>query len=254
MLRWPINTRAALQDGLYRYDAIARLRDVAAASQPCGRARSASRRATTCTRRPLPPARPAGHGAAAVARPRVLLIDEIDKSDIDLPNDLLHVFEEGEFEIPELARLLPKRDDIRDTEQVVEVFVQTEDEQMRAIPNGVVRCSRFPVVVLTSNGERDFPPAFLRRCLRLEMRPPDKRELEVIVKNHLGDDLFAKAEQQINGYIADFVVDRDQRKKGNLATDQLLNLVYMTTRDLVDDQLDLPEDVREKLKQELPVH
>lgn len=38
-------------------------------------------------------------------KPRVLLIDEIDKSDIDLPNDLLHIFEEGEFEIPELVRI-----------------------------------------------------------------------------------------------------------------------------------------------------
>jgi hypothetical protein len=73
----------------------------------------------------------------------------------------------------------------------------------------------------------------------------------VIVKNHLGDDLFAKAEKQIKAYITDFVLDRDQRKKGDLATDQLLNLVYMTTRDLVDDQLNLPADVRTKLQQEL---
>ena len=64
--------------------------------------------------------------------------------------------------------------------------------------------------------------------------------------------IFAKAEQQESTATSPILWSTaTNAEKGDLATDQLLNLVYMTTRDLVDDQLDLPEDVREKLKQEL---
>ena len=106
---------------------------------------------------------PLGTALLPTRRPRALLIDEIDKADIDLPNDLLNVFERGEFEIPELARLGGSHD-IREAPPGTERF---------AIRDGYVRCAQFPFVVLTSNGERDFPAAFLRRCIRLRMPPPD---------------------------------------------------------------------------------
>jgi MoxR-like ATPase len=97
LLTWPINTRTTLTDGLYRYDAIARLQD---ASLPrAAGARDAPEIARYLRLGPL------GEALLPTARPRVLLIDEIDKSDVDLPNDLLHVLEEGRFEIPELTRL-----------------------------------------------------------------------------------------------------------------------------------------------------
>lgn len=86
-------------------------------------------------------------------RPRVLLIDELDKSDIDLPNDLLHVFEEGEFPIPELQRLTD-----RDRVELTEPGDAGSTRRV-AIDQGVVRCREFPIVVMTSNDERDFPPA-----------------------------------------------------------------------------------------------
>ena len=100
VLHWPITSRTTLRDGLYQYDPLTRLY---AAGRTAPRPDRAARR--TGGHRPLHPPRPARHRAAALRPPRVLLIDEIDKSDIDLPNDLLNVFEEGEYEIPELARL-----------------------------------------------------------------------------------------------------------------------------------------------------
>ncbi len=114
VLRWSITSRTQLQDGLYRYDAIGRLQDTQLADKQKVEPRDIGNYLT------LGPLGTALFGRALqtedgepvltedgkpVVYPRILLIDEIDKSDIDLPNDLLHLFEEGEFEIPELARL-----------------------------------------------------------------------------------------------------------------------------------------------------
>jgi MoxR-like ATPase len=145
----------------------------------------------------------------------VLLVDEIDKSDIDLPNDLLHAFEEGTFEIPELSRLPQDR-----------VKVRTYDADAAGSPHrveierGRVTCCAFPFVVLTSNSEREFPAPFLRRCIRLEMGMPGEEKLARIVRAHF-DEATAEA---AGALIADFLRRRD---KGDLATDQLLNAVYM---------------------------
>ncbi len=96
VLRWSVNSRSTVQEALYRYDAVGRLRE------------------TTMSRdrgRPEPDIGsfmrlgPLGTALVPGERPRVLLVDELDKGDVDLPNDLLTIFEEGEFEIPELSRL-----------------------------------------------------------------------------------------------------------------------------------------------------
>jgi MoxR-like ATPase len=91
-----------------------------------------------------------------------------------------------------------------------------------AIRGGLVRCHAFPIVVLTSNGERDFPPAFLRRCIRLDIAEPDDKKLSAIVRAHLGD----AASEQADELIALFL---ERRKRGDLATDQLLNAIYLAT-------------------------
>jgi MoxR-like ATPase len=88
--------------------------------------------------------------------------------------------------------------------------------------DGWVRCHAFPFIVMTSNGEREFPPAFLRRCVRLEMRPPDKDMLAAIVRDHLGEEAARKADK----LIADFL---SRSKDETLATDQLLNAVFLAT-------------------------
>ena len=109
----------------------------------------------------------------------MLLIDELDKSEADLPNDLLSIFEDAEFTIPELARI---------RHLVPEVVVHTADPGRTAtVLDGRVKCRAFPVVVMTSNGEREFPPAFLRRCLHLEIQDPNVEQLAAMVADHMLD-------------------------------------------------------------------
>lgn len=205
VLRWSITTRSTLQDGLYRYDAIARLQDAQGSdnTKDIGKYIQLG---------------PLGTAFLPSPYPRVLLIDEIDKSDIDFPNDLLHIFEEGEFEIPELARL---------PEKIQCVEARTYDGGNATIKQGRIRCTNFPFVLLTSNGEREFPPAFLRRCLRLTMETPDATVLQKIVRAHLGDEVMGEAE----ALIARFIERRDKSSRGDLATDQLLNAIYLVTRE-----------------------
>ena len=186
VLTWAINTRATLQDGLYRYDAIARLQD----SQLHKDNPDAKKSIDIGQYITLGPV---GTAFLPSLYPRVLLIDEIDKSDINLPNDLLHLFEEGKFEIPELVRWSDKSSDIgentetktvEDSEET-SVRVRTEDAEIKAsIKRGRVHCSSFPIVIMTSNGERDFPPAFVRRCLRIRMPDPDPNALKTIINAH----------------------------------------------------------------------
>ena len=106
------------------------------------------------------------------------------------------------------------------------------------IERGQVRCDTFPLVILTSNGERDFSPAFLRRCLQLEMQLPDEEKLSRIVEAHLKLDPTQK--EKINELIKEFINRRDQ-EKGDLATDQLLNAVYMVMKDVDPRRRDLDE-------------
>jgi MoxR-like ATPase len=260
VLRWGVTSRSTLKDALYQYDAIARLHELSAAREgglgstqqtgirpvnnvissagwPAklwssihpGRVGDSGARQSRQTE--PQPAEDVGRfitlGALGTALlptradgyfPRVLLVDEIDKSDADLPSDLLHILEEGSFYIPEIGR-----QPILSGAEVV--TVRTSD---RAIPevkiprDGWVRCDDFPFIVMTSNGERDFPPAFLRRCLRLDIkRQPD--DLRRIVAKHLAD---AADTKEVLSLIEDFS-DRVDGKKATLATDQLLNAIFL---------------------------
>jgi MoxR-like ATPase len=78
---------------------------------------------------------------------------------------------------------------------------------------------------MTSNGEREFPRAFLRRCLRLDIKAPAEDELKRIVEAQLGIDAVNQAEILIQR----FLELRDQKKQ-DMATDQLLNAIYLLTR------------------------
>lgn len=201
VLRWPITSRSTLKDGLYQYDAIGRLGEVNNASEVAPEQIGQYLRLG-----------PLGTALAPFELPRVLLVDEIDKSDIDFPNDLLDVFEEGTFEIPELSR-------ITDTAGTVDVRPADDGTQVK-VTGGRIRCRAFPFVVLTSNGERDFPPAFLRRCVRLHLPAPDEDRLRAIVYAHLGQDAAPHAEALITRFL-------NRRGSGELATDQLLQAVYL---------------------------
>jgi MoxR-like ATPase len=216
VLRWPINSRSTLAEGLYRYDAVARLRDSSLQRErPDGATADAALDiGNYLTLGPL------GTALLPRDRPRVLLIDEIDKSDIDLPNDLLHVFEEGRYEIPELARAAPKQPHVK---VLPSDGRPDRDEDRVEIESGAVQTREFPFVVITSNGERELPPAFLRRCLRLEMPPPDEKRLREIVEAHLG----AVSGTPVDALIQQFLAEREGEHQ--VAIDQLLNAVSMVT-------------------------
>ncbi|MEB3123888.1 MAG: MoxR family ATPase [Snowella sp.] len=219
VLSWAINARSTLSDALYRYDAIARLQDAQLEKEkPIGDYLRLG---------------PLGTAFLPSALPRVLLIDEIDKCDINLPNDLLNLFEEGRYEIPELVR----RKDEQES-----VTVQTADPDVTAkIKGGRVFCREFPLVVMTSNGERDFPGAFLRRCLRLRMPDPTSNPtaLERIVEAHLkkGNDAtnWARLQDEISSLVEKFV-EKGKTNTVDIATDQLLNAVYLLTREVKPDK------------------
>lgn len=225
LLYWPITSRSKLDDGLYRYDAIGRLQE-SNLLQTTDRADAILDVGRYVTLGPL------GTALLPQRRPRVLLIDELDKSDIDLPNDLLNVFEEGRFEIPELVRL-------SEEQSVVEVM--TADGTGRVpVRRGVVQCHAFPVVVITSNAEREFPPAFLRRCLRLDIRPPDERTLTKIVTSLLGEEAATRSADLITQFL-------NQRDRGDVVTtDQLLNAIYLVTSGILP-----PESTRTRLRSNL---
>ncbi len=214
VLRWPITTRSTLQDGLYAYDALGRLQDINIQKLTGDGSLNLSTIGSYIRLGPL------GTALLPFSNPRVLLIDEIDKSDIDLPNDLLHVFEEGQFTIPELARIAGKQPDI-------EVF--TWDSQLATIPQGHVIRDAFPLVILTSNGEREFPAAFLRRCLRLTISQPERVQLEEIVAAHLKTWISEDLRPTVDALITAFLKRRKQAS-GDLATDQLLNAIYLSSQ------------------------
>jgi len=210
VLRWPITSRSTLQEGLYSYDAIGRLQDVNARSPKAADGdRGAAAGIGDYVR-----LGPLGTALLPFERPRALLIDEIDKADIDLPNDLLNLFEYPSYTVHELAR-------IADRSSEVSVLTEDPDERV-SVRGGQVLCRAFPFVIMTSNGEREFPPAFLRRCLRLDLPIPSPEQLAGIVESHLGPEMTAGGQDLLDQFIA-------RRQEGDLAADQLLNAIYLTS-------------------------
>lgn len=198
-LRWEIGSRTTLEEGLYRYDAVEHLR---ATRDPDTQASVGS----FITLGPL------GTALLPTALPRVLLIDELDKASYDLPNDLLHVLEEAALTIRELLR-------VGGTQHVYPWDSRGQADTVPVI-DGRVHCYHHPVVVITSNGEREFPPAFQRRCVRLVLSRPKGDHLEKIVEAQLGS-----LEQPI--------FDRVMEKYHDRTTDELLQRIFLEKHGVV---------------------
>lgn len=148
---WHIKSTTKAVDGLYTYDVVQRLNDSRFGDADVSDIRRYIRLG------------PLGQAFSADERV-VLLIDEIDKADLEFPNDLLRELDEMAFHIPEL------------------------DETVRA--------RHRPVVLITSNAEKELPDAFLRRCVFHFIAFPDRERMESIVKVHhpdLGDSLLSAA-------------------------------------------------------------
>ncbi|MFI6769634.1 AAA family ATPase [Streptomyces sp. NPDC050355] len=236
VLSWPVVSRSTLRDGLYDYDAIGRLQDLQIARQT-----AAEPEALSAAVDDEPGGGigryirlgPLGTALLPADRPRVLLVDELDKSDIDLPNDLLNVLEEGEFRIPELERLAGS---------APEVQVLSDDGARVTVRDGRVRCRAFPFIVLTSNGERDFPAPLLRRCIHLHIPVPDKERLAAMVRAHFGEGAAERYEAVIDRFL--------DREPGDVrAVDQLFNAIHLTQQAGWTDQDE--EETRRRLTAEL---
>jgi MoxR-like ATPase len=231
VLEWPIVSRSELKDGLYTYDAIGRLQDAqldrahmsggpgpdtdTGADTGSGTGAADGARATRSSDigRYLKLG-PLGTALVASERPRVLLIDELDKSDIDLPNDLLNVLEEGRFGIPELERIAD-----RPGQRTLRIL--TDDGRRVPVTDGQVRCRAFPVVVMTSNREREFPAPLLRRCIPLELEAPRDQRLAALVQAHFGEGAYDENHD---------IVDQFTQAEGDGAlcpADQLLNAIFL---------------------------
>ena len=139
LITWHVKSTTKAHNGLYEYDAVSRLRD-----SQLGEARVHD------VRNYLKPGK-LWEAFTSPVRP-VLLIDEIDKADIEFPNDLLQELDRMEF------------------------YVHETDETIRA----AVR----PVVIITSNNEKELPDAFLRRCFFHYIRFPDDETMKAIVEVH----------------------------------------------------------------------
>jgi MoxR-like ATPase len=211
VLTWPVTSHSTLRSGLYEYDAIGRMQAAATSRSNADADGEGLGNGIGDFIR----LGPIGTALLAYERPRVLLIDELDKSDIDLPNDLLHVFENGRFEIPELLRIRHHHPEVK---------VYTDDPSLIAtVSGGLLQCRAFPIVVITSNGEREFPSAFLRRCVQLEIPPPNAAELASMIRAQLP--YLAK---EPRGLIEDFLARAD---RGEVARSQLLDAVYLINLD-----------------------
>jgi MoxR-like ATPase len=225
VLRWDITSKSVLKDALYSYDALQRLQDIQMKKLYADQGdmqKSESFNTNIGEYLKL-----GALGEAFLSKePRVVLIDEIDKCDIDLPNDLLHIFEEQEFVIDEVKRS-------REEEITIDG---------RAIPSsGLVECQEdFPIIVMTSNGEKEFPPAFLRRCISISISLPSSKEEQIskltnmVVAHFMDGDLEeSKKEEQLQELtknldsLVEKFVDLKMDENRLLANDQLLNACYL---------------------------
>ncbi len=175
LIEWHIKSTTKAQQGLYEYDAVARLRD-----GQLGDARVHDI-GNYIVRGKL-------WDAFAADAPVVLLIDEIDKADIEFPNDLLLELDRMQF------------------------FVYETRETVKA--------KHRPVVIITSNNEKELPDAFLRRCFFHYIRFPDRATMEQIVQSHFPDIKQELAREALNVF---FEVRNVSELKKKPATSELLD-------------------------------
>jgi MoxR-like ATPase len=151
LLQWHIKSTTKAQQGLYEYDAVSRLRDSQLGDEKVKDISNYIVKGVLWQ-------------AFEQGKPSVILIDEVDKADIEFPNDLLRELDRMEFHVYE-------------TRQTVRAVVR-------------------PIVIITSNNEKELPDAFLRRCFFHYIKFPDKETMARIVDVHfpnLKKDLLREA-------------------------------------------------------------
>ncbi len=142
LIEWHVKSTTRAQQGLYEYDAVSRLRDSQLGDERVHDVRNYIRKGKLWQ-------------AFEAPQKTVLLIDEIDKADIEFPNDLLQELDRMEFHVYETGEM--------------------------------VSAVHRPIVIITSNNEKELPDAFLRRCFFHFIRFPDAETMEAIVRVHFPD-------------------------------------------------------------------
>jgi MoxR-like ATPase len=203
LITWHVKSTTKAHNGLYEYDAVSRLRDSQLGEERVHDVRNYLKKGKLW------------EAFTSPVRP-VLLIDEIDKADIEFPNDLLQELDRMEF------------------------YVQETDETIRA----EVR----PVVVITSNNEKELPDAFLRRCFFHYIRFPDDETMRSIIEVH-----FPGIKQRlVSEALKTFYEIRDTPGlKKKPSTSELLDWLKLLLVEDID-----PETLREKTPNKLipPLH
>ena len=199
MMEWNIKSTTKAQQGLYEYDAVSRLRDSQLGDERVNNVANYIRKGKLWE-------------AFESNRKVVLLIDEIDKADIEFPNDLLQELDKMAFYVYETG--------------------QTISAKQR------------PVVIITSNNEKELPDAFLRRCFFHYIKFPDQETLRKIVKVHypnMKDNLLSTALTQF------FEIREQSGLKKKPSTSEVLDWLKL----LLADDLK-PEDLRRDNSAALP--
>jgi MoxR-like ATPase len=199
---WNIKSSSKVSDGIYTFDHIKRLRD--AQLDQINKTKVSDNLGLYIEKGALAKS----FEASKKGKPTILLIDEIDKADIDFPNDLLLELDQKRFEIPELKQNI------------------TAEES--------------PIIFITSNDEKDLPPAFLRRCLFHYVEFPEKDDLLKIVKaNFEGFD-----KDILNKALEKFEILRGKMQGNNnaekrVSTSELIDWIYLIKHfNLSADELD----------------
>jgi MoxR-like ATPase len=203
LIQWHIKSTTKAAQGLYEYDAVSRLRDSQLGDPRVSDIRNYIRRGKLW------------EAFTSEARP-VLLIDEIDKADIEFPNDLLLEIDRMEFHVYETGE--------------------------------TIRAAQRPVVIITSNNEKELPDAFLRRCFFHYIKFPDAETLQKIVDVHypgIKKDLVAEALK------AFFAVREAPGLKKKPSTSELLDWLKLLVSEDIDGQTLRERDSRKLLP---PLH
>jgi MoxR-like ATPase len=181
LIEWHIKSTTKAQQGLYEYDAVSRLRDGQLGDPRVHDIANYIVRGKMWD-------------AFESERPVVLLIDEIDKADIEFPNDLLLELDRMQFFVYETRK--------------------------------TVAAKHRPVVIITSNNEKELPDAFLRRCFFHYIRFPDRETMEMIVKAHYPDIRQGLLREALNVFFE--IRDVNELKK-KPATSELLDWLKLLT-------------------------
>ncbi|MEL6169995.1 MAG: MoxR family ATPase [Pseudomonadota bacterium] len=199
LIEWHVKSTTRAQQGLYEYDAVSRLRDSQLGDARVHDVANYIRKGKLWE-------------AFAAEDRVVLLIDEIDKADIEFPNDLLQELDRMEFHVYETGE--------------------------------TIRARHRPVVIITSNNEKELPDAFLRRCFFHYIRFPDRETMERIVAVHHPDIRATLLHEALTQF---FEIRDTPGLKKKPSTSEVLDWLKL----LVADDLDA-EDLRREGKDTLP--